>query len=67
MITVKSSNKKKWQKITINITLCKLKPSMYYVANIFVIGQHSFIKNMITRTSQTNLAFLIVAKSIGEF
>ncbi|MBZ3870763.1 Elongation factor 1-alpha 1 [Sciurus carolinensis] len=53
--------------ITIDISLWKFETSKYYVTIIDSPGHRYFIKNMITVTSQTDCAVLIVTAGVGEF
>lgn len=53
--------------ITINITLNKFQTKKYNCTIIDAPGHRDFIKNMITGTSQADLAILMISSKPGEF
>ena len=53
--------------ITIDIALWKFETKKYYFIIIDVSGHRDFIKNMITGTSQADVAILMIASGVGEF
>ncbi|CAD8169262.1 unnamed protein product [Paramecium octaurelia] len=53
--------------ITIDISLWKFETNKYYYTVIDAPGHRDFIKNMITGTTQADIAMIMIAATAGEF